>query len=215
MICLNYLLFRGGVLTRPFFFEWIVRFNNAGKKFFGFCALVCLCLIASLTSADEEEYKQEIYLTKKQAFEKAFPSADKVDREKKWLTDTQRQAISNAIGEPVKDRRLSFYAGMKNGKTLGYMVIDHRIGKSFPITFMVVINPDGTARDVEIMVYREPRGWEVRYESFLRQFFGKRADSDFREINSITGATLSVRAVTKGVQKALAAFKILYLDKIP
>jgi len=204
----------GGLLTRPFFLASVLRFINMRKTIFVFCSLVCLAFVAPLALADEEEYKQEVYLTKKQALAKAFPGADKVDREKKWLTDTQRHAIGKIIGETVEDRRISFYAGRKNGKTLGYMVVDHRIGKSYPITFMVVINPDGTARDVEIMVYREPRGWEVRYESFLRQFFGKDAGSDFREINSITGATLSVRAVTKGVQKALAAFKVLYLDKV-
>lgn len=165
--------------------------------------------------ADEEEYKEEVYLTKNQALDIAFPGHDKIEQEKKWLTDTQRSAIAKEFGEPVNDRRITWYVGMKAGKVLGYMAIDHRIGKSFPITFMVVINPDGTARDVEIMVYREPRGWEIRYESFLRQFFGKSADSDFREINSITGATLSVRSVTRGVQKALAAYKVLYLDKIP
>ena len=92
------------------------------------------------------------------------------------------------------------------------MVIDSVIGKSFPITFMVVLNVDGTVRDVEIMVYREPRGWEVRYKSFLGQYLGRNAESDFREIHSITGATLSVNGVTRGVQKAVAAYKVLYLD---
>ena len=198
-----------------------MSFKNTGKRSSIVLALICQTFLLSLVGngslvfADEEEYKQEVYLTKKQAFEAAFPGADKVDREKKWLTDTQRQAISSAFGETIKDRRINFYVGKKNGKALGYMVIDHRIGKSFPITFMTVINPDGTTRDVEIMVYREPRGWEVRYESFLRQFFGRNSKSDFREINSITGATLSVRAVTKGVQKALAAYQVLYLDKTP
>ena len=169
----------------------------------------------SFSFADEEEYKEEVYLTKKQALEVAFPGNDKIDREKKWLSDSQREAIGKAFGEPVKDRRITWYVGRKAGKVLGYMAVDHRIGKSFPITFMVVINPDGTVRHVEIMVYREPQGWEVRYESFLRQFFGMSAESDFREINSITGATLSVRSVTRGVQKAVAAFKVLYLDKTP
>ena len=92
------------------------------------------------------------------------------------------------------------------------MVIDHVIGKSFPITFMVVLNADGSVRNVEIMVYREPRGWEVKYRSFLDQFLGKNFSSDFREINSITGATLSVRSMVRGVQKAVAAYKVLYLD---
>ena len=88
------------------------------KTIFAFCALVCLAFIAPLALADEEEYKQEVYLTKKQALAKAFPGADKIDREKIWLTDTQRQAIGKIIGETVEDRRISFYAGRKNGKTV-------------------------------------------------------------------------------------------------
>jgi hypothetical protein len=29
-------------------------------------------------------------------------------------------------------------------------------------SFMVVMSLDGNVRDVETLVYREPRGWEVR-----------------------------------------------------
>ena len=96
---------------------------------------------------------------------------------------------------------------------MGYLLIDNIIGKSFPITFMTVLNIDGTVRDVEIMVYREPQGWEVRNKSFLRQFYGKDSSSDSRDILSISGATLSANAIKRGVYKAMAAYKVLYLDK--
>ena len=96
---------------------------------------------------------------------------------------------------------------------MGYMLIDNIIGKSFPITFMTVLNTDGTVRDVEIMVYREPQGWEVRYKTFRSQFYGKDSSSDSREIHSISGATLSVNSIKIGVYKTLAAYKVLYLDK--
>ena len=79
---------------------------------------------------------------------------------------------------------------------------------------MVVINPDGTVKDVEIMVYREPHGWEVRFESFMKQFFGRGGDDPFNDIHSITGATLSVRSMTRGVRKAVVEYKVLFLDKI-
>ncbi|MFQ5449988.1 MAG: FMN-binding protein [Nitrospinaceae bacterium] len=165
--------------------------------------------------AEEKKFQLQVFLTKKQALEAAFPGADKIEKDHKWLTDTQRKAIGEICHQEIKESRITFYIGKKDGRTLGYMVIDHIIGKSFPITFMVVLNPNGTVRDVEVMVYREPRGWEVRYPSFLRQFFGMDSGSDFREINSITGATLSVHAITKGVYKAVAAYKVLYLEKIP
>jgi len=159
---------------------------------------------------EEKEFDLQVYLTKKQALEITFPGVDEVVKEKKWLTDEQRKEIGELSQQEVRDRRLTFFVGKKNGKSTGYMLIDHRLGKSFPITYMVVLNIDGTVRDVEIMIYREPHGWEVRYESFLSQFFGKDTESDFREINSITGATLSVNSIKGGVQKVVAAYKVLY-----
>lgn len=175
-----------------------------------------LALGVCLPNAFSEEEKVldvQVYLTKKQAFEIAFPGADKIDREKRWLTEEQKTAIGELCLQKIETNRINFYIGKKGNNPMGYAVIDHEIGKSFPITFMTVINVDGTVRDVEIMVYREPRGWEVRYPSFMDQFTGKNADTDYRTINSITGATLSVRAMVKGVSRAVASYKVLFLNK--
>jgi len=162
---------------------------------------------------ESENFDLQVLLTNEQAFEIAFPGSDQVKREKTWVKDEQRLAIGEICQQTIEDRRFNFYVGKKGSQVLGYALIDHMIGKSFPITFITILNVDGTVRDVEIMVYREPRGWEVKYESFLKQFFGRNAQSDYREINSITGATLSVRAITRGVSKAAAAYKVIYLDK--
>ncbi len=167
---------------------------------------------SSFSEEKEKVLDIQVYLTKKQAFEIAFPGADTVDREKKWLTNEQKKAIGELCLQKIEASRMNFYVGKKGGVPISYAFIDHEIGKSFPITFMVVLNVDGTVRDVEIMVYREPRGWEVRYPSFMDQFTGKTADTDYRTINSITGATLSVRAMVKGVSRATAAYKVLYLS---
>ena len=164
------------------------------------------------SSEEEKKFDLQVYLTKKEALKIAFPGADTIDKERKWLTDEQKTAIAKLSLLEIREIRFTFYVGKKDGKPMGYMLIDHIIGKSFPITFMTVLNVDGTVRDVEILVYREPRGWEVRFPSFMSQFFGMNAQSDFRDINSITGATLSVRAITKGVKKAVAAYKVLFLD---
>ena len=186
------------------------------KFFLAYLAMgIALNIFVPSSFSEEEEEKVldvQVYLTKKQAFEIAFPGADKVDREKKWLTDEQKKAIGDLCLQNIKTNRMTFYVGKRDGIPMGYAIIDHEIGKSFPITFMVVLNVDGSVRDVEIMVYREPRGWEVRYPSFMDQFTGKNADTDYRIINSITGATLSVRAMVKGVSRATAAYKVLYLS---
>ena len=181
---------------------------------FVFGLIVLPISISNFSFAEEEKkFQLQVYLTKKQAFKVAFPEADTIEKERQWLTDVQKQAIEELCLQTIKETRFTFYVGKKNSKPMGYMLIDNIIGKSFPITFYTLLNIDGTVRGVEIMVYREPQGWEVRNESFRNQFFGRDSSSDSREIHSITGATLSVNALRTGVYKALAAYKILYLDK--
>ncbi len=69
------------------------------------------------------------------------------------------------------------------------------------------IDPADRLKDVDILVYREPYGGEVAYEPWRRQFRGKSAGDSLRvgkEIRSISGATISVHAVTLGVRRMLA-----------
>jgi len=177
-------------------------------------SLVSFVFLSTFAFAEEEKkFQLQVYLTKKQAFEIAFPGADEIKKERLWPTKKKIRAIEEIYMYKIYETRFTFYTGIKNGKSMGSMLIDNIIGKSFPITFMTVLNTDGTVRDVEIMVYREPQGWEVRYKSFRSQFYGKDTSSNSNEILSISGATLSVRAIKMGVYKAMAAYKILYLDK--
>ena len=185
------------------------------KYFLVFLVIASVLVVFVPTSFSQEEEKVlevQVFLTKKQALEIAFPDADKVKRVKKWLTDEQKKTIGELCFQKIESRRMSFYAGMHDGVPIRYVLFDHQIGKSYPISYMVVLNLDGTVRDVEILVYREPRGWEVRYPSFMDQFTGSTADTDFRNINTITGATLSVNAMVKGVSRASAAYKVLFLS---
>ena len=161
----------------------------------------------------EKKFQLQVYLTKKQAFKIAFPEADEIKKEKQWLTSDQKLSIGELCLQTITENRFTFYLGIKSGKPVGYMLIDNIIGKSFPITFMTVLNLDGTVRDVEIMVYREPQGWEVRNKSFRSQFYGKDSSTDSRDIMSISGATLSATSITRGVYKAMAAYRVLYLNK--
>jgi len=177
-------------------------------------SIISFLSLSNLSFAEEEKkFQLSVLLTKKQALEIAFPDADEVKKERLWLSKDQILAIEELNMYKIHETRFTFYTGIKNGKSMGSMLIDNIIGKSFPITFMTVINTDGTVRDVEIMVYREPQGWEVKYKSFRSQFYGKDTSSDRRKVLSITGATLSVNAVKSGVYKAMAAYKVLYLNK--
>jgi hypothetical protein len=63
------------------------------------------------------------------------------------------------------------------------------------------------------MVYREDRGDEVGHRRFLRQYRGKRLSDPIRthrDIVNVTGATISVQSLNRGVRRALATAEVLY-----
>src|SRR5712692_9813769 len=77
---------------------------------------------------------------------------------------------------------------------LGFAQVGSVIGKDQPITFLVAIDPANRLKDVDILVYREPYGGEVAADPLQVG----------RDIRSISGATISVHAVTAGVRRMLA-----------
>jgi hypothetical protein len=79
------------------------------------------------------------------------------------------------------------------------------IGKTQPITTGIVVDQGAIAR-IAVLVYRESHGWEVRYPFFTTQFKGATLSGTHqldRSIDGISGATLSVRALTRLARVAL------------
>ena len=81
-----------------------------------------------------------------------------------------------------------------------------------PITTGYVTSK-GKILDVKVLVFRESRGWEVRYPFFTEQFADASLKADTkldRKIDGISGATLSVDALIKLAR--LALFLDQYID---
>ncbi|WP_096084840.1 FMN-binding protein [Agaribacterium haliotis] len=79
------------------------------------------------------------------------------------------------------------------------------VGKEKPITMAVAVK-DQKVSAIEVLAYRESRGGEIRHNFFRKQFI----DASLTEknelsqnIDGITGATLSVRAMQKVAKVAL------------
>ena len=97
----------------------------------------------------------------------------------------------------------------RSDSLLGFARVGNVRGKDQPITWLVAVDPALRLRDIDILVYREPYGGEVAYEAWRRQFRGKGADAPLavgRDIQGISGATISVNAVTTAVRRTMADF---------
>jgi len=121
------------------------------------------------------------------------------------------------LGAAVPRDSIFVYRPMdEEGSLLGYAVIGEEVGKYRPITFMVGTDPKLEVRNVEVLVYRESRGGEVRRARFLRQYSGKTPRSPVRtnrDILNIAGATMSVNAMNHGVKRTLVILDLLAARK--
>lgn len=173
-----------------------------------FLALLCLTLaFPSLTWGDT------VYLKPAEALKLVFRESEEIVAGPKVLSADQKEKFKQELGYPPTKDQWNFYLAKTKGKVEGYALIDHEIGKTEPITFMTAILPNGEVKSVEILVYRESHGGEVHESRFLKQYLNKTGSDPLKvgqDIANITGATLSSRAVTKGVKRALILWQIFY-----
>jgi hypothetical protein len=157
--------------------------------------LVGLALFAGSPSAGAGGAYQDPEAFVREAFDGAPPEPSRL-----WLDPALKARVQEVLGRDLGVLRVRYWG--RDRRTA--WVLDE-IGKEQPITTGVVV-VDGEIVQIKVLVYRESRGFEVRYPFFTDQFRGARLreglDLD-REIDGISGATLSVRALTKLARLAL------------
>jgi Na+-translocating ferredoxin:NAD+ oxidoreductase RnfG subunit len=76
---------------------------------------------------------------------------------------------------------------------------------------MVVLTPDGEVRSLRVLAFHEPLEYKPT-RRWYRQFDNKSKDAPLRvggDVHGVVGATLSARATTRGVRRALAFYEVL------
>jgi len=117
-----------------------------------------------------------------------------------WLTEDARAGAKAAVGWVPAALRVRYWQA---GERTAWILED--IGKDKPITLGIAVAGNRIER-VEVLAFRESRGWEIRYPFFTGQFNGLGLGPDgylSQPIDGITGATLSVRAVERVARLAL------------
>ena len=100
----------------------------------------------------------------------------------------------------------------------GYFFVDAVIGKHDLINYAVALGSDGKIREVEVLEYREAYGGEVRNSRWRAQFVGRRYGDPVqvgRDIQNLSGATLSCQHLTEGIRRVLATYAIVIAGQAP
>jgi len=117
-----------------------------------------------------------------------------------WVAGDLRADVERILRHRFAALRVRYWAD----ESRSAWILDE-VGKELPITIGVSV-AGGAIAGVQVLEFRESRGWEVRYPFFTDQFadarLGPKQNLD-RRIDGITGATMSVNAVTRIARIAL------------
>jgi len=112
---------------------------------------------------------------------------------------------------------IDYFEARKNGALAGYCIRVTGMGYGGYMRIIVGIDPDGVIKGVDILEHQETPGLGAKINEirpgesepyFLKQFKGKQARTVTvkRDIDAITGATISSKAVADAINKAVNDF---------
>lgn len=146
-------------------------------------------------------------ITVDKALVKIYSKDAQFDRGEMTLTDDQMLNIeSNAhiTFKGTHSSKVVMYNVSQLGNIIGYAFEDTVMGKWGPIHYLVGLDLKGSIVQVIILDYQEIRGKPIAKKRFLRQYVNKDLKNHLKlkkDINGVTGATISSRSLTNGVRK--------------
>ncbi len=148
-----------------------------------------------------------VYLSVEQAQNVLFPGAT-FHPEPLVFTQDQVRAIEHASGVHVLSKQLKVW----RVSTGGWFIVDEVVGKHEYIPFALGLDENGAVKGIEILEYREAYGGQIRDPEWQKQFLGKAPGTKLqldKNIRNISGATLSCKHITDGVERLLATYEIV------
>jgi Na+-translocating ferredoxin:NAD+ oxidoreductase RnfG subunit len=163
---------------------------------------------------DQELMHADVFLAEEDALKLMFPQSERIRKEVLKISPEKKLPIEERIGWKFPEDSFEVYIGETGAKTDGYALVQNTIGKHKPMTYMVGVDNTGHVLNVELLVFREARGSEVRTKRFNVQYEGKTVLDPVRlnkDIINISGATMSVRSMTAGIKRVLVLVDEFYL----
>ena len=177
--------------------------------------LTCLCIVSAIALAKIYDLTKGPIAHQKRlevlrAIKTVLPSYD---------NEPDRDMVKLAMGVDKKGEEIQgvFYRGRKGGRLVGvaFKVISPE-GYGGNIEVMVGLLPNGTIHGVEVLSHLETPGLGAKIrEAKFKDRFKKRnlsntawaVKKDAGDIDGITGATISSRAVIKAVKEGLEFYR--------
>lgn len=133
------------------------------------------------------------------------------ERETYLLNEAELTAYMEAAGQEEVGALVTRYVARSEDGIAGYAYLDKHKVRTLPQTLMVALDAKGAVVGIRVLAFREPAEYMAQ-QGWMEQFRGKTAGDEIRmkkNIDGITGATLTARAVTQCARRVMAVHQIL------
>ena len=133
-----------------------------------------------------------------------FPDSKSIIHSKYKIPKQSIKYIQNNVKQKFFRPEVNTWVIMSKDSLKYYAILDNVKGKSLPITFLTIFDDSSRVYYNSIIKYREAYGGEVSSKNWLNQFNAYTDSSKYKvgdDISNITGATISVNSITKGIRK--------------
>jgi Na+-translocating ferredoxin:NAD+ oxidoreductase RnfG subunit len=165
--------------------------------------LVLCCVIGTSAQAAE-------LLSLKDFLKQELSDFPKLTKESFNVSDADKAELLK-VAPDATDTIFNFYFGRTaDGKLGRSCTVVPQNGKEGPLSVGVCYSTDHKVTGVRILAHQEERGKKIEEESFLKQFTGKKASDAYilgQDVDGITGATWSSKAMAEALRKASYAYK--------
>jgi hypothetical protein len=154
-----------------------------------------------------------VYKTQKIALSEVFLGG--YERKTTFLTEKQIRLVEKQSRSRIESKILTYYEGKTvQGNSAGLAFFDtHTVRSSKEVVF-VWIAADGRVARTEILAFFEPEDYKVR-QGWLDRLEGKGTEDELtvnRDLDGVTGATLTVRSLAAAVRRSLALSRLVLGD---
>jgi hypothetical protein len=166
------------------------------------------CLIWGLGRVGSAEAR--LHQTRDEALRGVFPAA-RIETLTAYLTPALVESVRALARAHYTAPRCTYYEASRGDTLLGRAYIDTHVVRTMPEALLVAVGPEGRVLAVEILAFHEPEDY-LPPRRWWQRLGGRTLSPHLRPgdgVDAITGATLSARAATEAVRRALALDHVL------
>jgi hypothetical protein len=164
-----------------------------------------VAIVAALGLVPAALVGADVVMTEKAALARAFPDLP-VERHTLFLTPEQVATVQKAARSKLPSPLVTVFEARRDRVVAGRAILDTHVVRTMPETALTVVDPDGHLRMVLVLQFGEPPDYLPR-EGWLKTFPKVALDDELwpgRGVRRVSGATLTVLALTEAVRRSLA-----------